>query len=106
MTEWSELLCIPGRNQAASAPHRNSLTRRRSARSKRRCLALEQSNTRLGPKSTVWAEAMIQARGVEGVRVLVGLLSLTSRHPTSTIEQACEIALGYGEYHLRTIRAP
>ena len=27
-------------------------------------------------KSTAWAEAMIQARGVEGVRVLIGLLNL------------------------------
>ena len=48
---------------------------------------------------------MIEARGVEGVRVLQGLLSLASRHPTSAIEQACEIAVGYGEYRLRTIRA-
>ena len=61
--------------------------------------------TRLGPHSTTWAEAMIEARGVEGVRVLQGLLSLAGRHPTSAIEQACEIALGYGAYHLRTIRA-
>jgi transposase len=66
---------------------------------------LRRVTTRLGPKSTTWAEAMIQARGVEGVRVLLGLLSLTGRHPTSAIEQACEIAQGYGEYHLRTIRA-
>ena len=61
--------------------------------------------TRLGPKSTTWAEAMIQARGVEGVRVLMGLLSLTGRYPAPVIEHACEIAHGYGEYHLRTIRA-
>jgi transposase len=60
---------------------------------------------RLGPHSTTWAEAMIQARGVEGVRVLQGLLSLASRHPLSAIERACEIATGYGAYHLRTIRA-
>ena len=66
---------------------------------------LRRVTTRLGPTSTAWAEAMIQARGVEGVRVLLGLLSLTGRHPTSAIEQACEIALGYGEYRLRTIRA-
>ena len=39
---------------------------------------------------------MIQARGVEGVRVLQGLLSLAGRHPASAIEQACEIAVGYG----------
>ena len=34
----------------------------------------------LGPQSTAWAEAMIEARGVEGVRVLLGLLSLAGRH--------------------------
>jgi hypothetical protein len=60
---------------------------------------------RLGPQSTRWAQAMIEARGVEGVRVLQGLLSLAGRHSTSAIEHACEIAVGYGEYRLRTIRA-
>ena len=59
---------------------------------------LHRVTTRLGPKSTAWARAMIRARGVEGVRVLLGLLSLSGRHPTSAIEQACEIASGYGEY--------
>jgi transposase len=66
---------------------------------------LHRVSTRLGPKSAAWSEAMIQARGVEGVRVLLGLLSLTGRHRTSVIEQACEIAQGYGEYRLRTIRS-
>jgi transposase len=66
---------------------------------------LSRVTTRLGPKSTAWSEAMIRTRGVEGVRVLLGLLSLSGRHPTSAIEQACEIAQGYGEYRLRTIRA-
>ena len=37
--------------------------------------------TRLGPKSTTWAGATIQARGVESLRVLMGLLSLTGRYP-------------------------
>jgi transposase len=61
--------------------------------------------SRIGPRSTTWAEALIQARGIESVRVLLGLLSLAGRHPTTAIERACEIAHGYGEYHLRTIRA-
>ena len=65
---------------------------------------LSRVTTRLA-ESTAWAEAMIRTRGVEGVRVLLGLLSLCGRHPTSAIEQACEIAQGYGEYRLRTIRA-
>ncbi len=37
--------------------------------------------------------------------MLQGLLSLASRYSTSAIEHACEIAVGYGEYRLRTIRA-
>jgi len=61
--------------------------------------------SRLGRHSTAWAEAMIEARGIEGVRVLQGLLNLAGRHPTTAIEDACEIAVGYGAYHLRTIRA-
>ena len=66
---------------------------------------LARVTSRIGPRSTTWAEAVIQARGVESVRVLMGLLSLAGRHPATAIEQACEIAQGYGEYHLRTIRA-
>jgi transposase len=61
--------------------------------------------SRLGRHSTAWAEAMIEARGIEAVRVLQGLLSLAGRHPTAAIEEACKIAVGYGAYHLRTIRA-
>ncbi len=61
--------------------------------------------SRLGPQSAAWAAAMIEARGVEGVRVLQGLLSLASRYPISAIERACEVATGYGVYRLRTIRA-
>jgi transposase len=59
----------------------------------------------IGPESVRWAEATISARGVEGVRVIQGLLSLTRRHGTAAIERACETAHGYGAFHLRTIRA-
>jgi transposase len=60
---------------------------------------------RLGPHSSRWAEAMLAARGVEGVRVLQGLLNLAHRHPCAAIEQACDIALSHGAYRLRTLRA-
>jgi transposase len=66
---------------------------------------LDRVANRLGPHSTAWAEAMVRVRGVEGVRVLQGLLSLAGRHCVSAIEQACEIATSYGAYHLRTVRA-
>jgi transposase len=59
---------------------------------------------RIGPQSTRWAEAVLETRGVEGVRVLVGLLSLAGRHPAPAIEQACATASSHGSYHLRTIR--
>ena len=66
---------------------------------------LDRVTTRLGPHSTTWAQAMIQARGVEGLRVLQGLLSLAGRHPASVIERVCEVATSYGAYQLRTLRA-
>jgi len=59
---------------------------------------------RLGPCSLRWAEAMLQARGVEGVRVLQGLLNLAHRYPCADIERACDIALSHNAYRLRTLR--
>ena len=58
----------------------------------------------IGPQTRQWAEAMIQARGVEGVRVLVGLKALAGKHDTEALEKACEIALSHGAYRLRPIR--
>jgi len=59
---------------------------------------------RIGAQAAGWAEAVIGARGIEGVRVVQGLLSLAKKHSPLAIEKACEIALSYGSYRLRTIR--
>lgn len=59
---------------------------------------------RIGPQTTRWAEAMLQNRGIEGVRVLQGLRHLAERHPHETLEKACHIALSHASYRLRTIR--
>jgi len=59
---------------------------------------------RLGPQSSRWAEAVIQERGIEGVRVVQGLLSLAKRHRGAELERACGIALSYQSYRLRTLR--
>jgi transposase len=59
----------------------------------------------LGVQAARWGEAVIENRGVEGVRVLVGLLALTSRHSGSEIDRACGIALSYEAYRLRAVRA-
>ncbi len=58
----------------------------------------------MGPQTECWARQMLQVRGIAGVRVLVGLLSLTHRHSSGQIEQACEVALTHGAVRLKTIR--
>jgi len=60
---------------------------------------------RLGTHSTRWAEAVVQTRGIESVRVLQGLLSLAQRYSCTQIDRACEIAHSYAAYRLRTVRA-
>ena len=56
------------------------------------------------PQEPAWGEAMIQARGIEGTRYSC-LLNLASRHSIGAVEHACEIALTYAAFHLRSIRA-
>ena len=58
----------------------------------------------IGPHAEQWAAAMVQARGIEGVRVLVGLKHLTGHYDAAAIDRACEKALAYGAYRLRVIR--
>jgi len=58
----------------------------------------------IGPQTRQWAEATLQARGVEAVRVLVGLKALAGKHDAETLEKACETALSHGAHRLRTIR--
>jgi transposase len=59
---------------------------------------------RLGLSAERWARAMLQARGIQGVRVLAGLLSLTRRYRPEQIDRACEIALTHEAFRLRVIR--
>lgn len=59
---------------------------------------------RIGPQTGQWAEAMIAARGIQGIRVLVGLLSLSRKSQAASLETACGIARMHGAYRLRAIR--
>ena len=58
----------------------------------------------IGPHAGQWADAITQARGVEAVRVLVGLKALTKNHPNEALDAACKTALAHGAYRLRTLR--
>jgi transposase len=59
---------------------------------------------KIGPKTALWAKAVMEERGIQGVRVLNGLLGLTTRHSAAQMEAACELAVSYGAYRLRAIR--
>ena len=58
----------------------------------------------IGEHTARWAENMLQTRGIEGVRVLQGLLALTNQHDGEAIERACQVAFSHGVWRLRTIR--
>ena len=58
----------------------------------------------VGPSVKVWSEAMLQARGVEGIRVLQGLKALASKHDATALNRACETAMTYGALRLKSIR--
>lgn len=58
----------------------------------------------IGPSAQSWAKAMLTVRGIQGIRVLVGLISLTHQHPAGVVDQACQTALTHRAFRLKTIR--
>lgn len=58
----------------------------------------------IGPYAGQWAEGVLNQRGIHALRVVIGLVSLTHRHPANTIEHACRIAQSHGCQRLRDIR--
>lgn len=58
----------------------------------------------IGPHTTRWAEAMLENRGIQGVRVLQGLLSLSTRYRNEVLEEVCQTALSYQAFRLRMLR--
>ena len=67
-------------------------------------VALLNRARRVGEHTARWAESMLQTRGIEGVRVLLGLLALTKQHDAKAIERACQVAFSHGAWRLRIIR--
>ena len=58
----------------------------------------------IGSYSAGWAEKVVTNRGVQGVRVLMGLLNIAKRHSKGEMEKACEIATSHNAWKLRAIR--
>ena len=58
----------------------------------------------IGKYSGTWAESLYRQRGVQGIRVLQGLLALAGKHPVADLERACQRAIEYGAWRLRDLR--
>jgi transposase len=58
----------------------------------------------LGPHTGQWASKLLNERGVQGMRALVGLLAMTRKYPVRSIEEACRLAVTHGAYRLKAIR--
>jgi transposase len=60
---------------------------------------------RLGPQVARWAQAMYQNRGLEGLRVLQGLLHLAQTYSPKQLNQACAAAVEQSAWRLRQLKA-
>jgi hypothetical protein len=58
----------------------------------------------IGPLTGTWAEAMHQARGPQGLRVMLGLLRLAEKHPVAALEKAAGTATHHGAWRLRDLK--
>jgi hypothetical protein len=58
----------------------------------------------IGTQASLWAKTVMEERGIEGVRVLQGLLSLVHRHSKAQIDSVCALALSHGVYRLKALR--
>ena len=102
--QWEQIAlhskCEPGRFRTNAA----HIPREKVSAVERGTDALLRQIEMIGPHTKAWSDATIQIRGVEGVRVLVGLKALAGKHRTDALEQACKTALAYGAHRLRSIR--
>jgi len=58
----------------------------------------------LGPHAGAWAEAMMQHRGPQGLRVLQGFLQLAAKHTPANVAAASQLATTHGVWHLRELK--
>ena len=58
----------------------------------------------IGTEAALWAKAMLDTRGIEGIRVLQGFIHLSRKYPARAINQASKTALAAGMFRLRPLR--
>jgi transposase len=58
----------------------------------------------IGTHARAWSMSMIKNRGIQGIRVLQGFLSLAGKHRCGDINKACKSALEYGAFRLKDLK--
>ncbi|MEZ6126792.1 MAG: hypothetical protein R3C49_27050 [Planctomycetaceae bacterium] len=66
--------------------------------------ALMRQIAAIGPNSKAWSQLVIASRGVQGVRVLVGIKALADKYAHDELERACGTAVSHNACRLKTIR--
>jgi len=59
----------------------------------------------MGSDCQQWSQGLVQQRGIEALRSLMGLVSLSQRHSFRTLNQACARAAAKSAWRLRDVRA-
>ncbi len=81
----------------------NHIPKRRQTVIERNAKSLLNEVATIGKAVGDWANAVIQSRGIEGVRVILGLRSLARSNSAAALNAACNTALSSGLLRLRTI---
>ena len=63
-----------------------------------------QRAARIGENAGLWAQELLRVRGIEGIRVLQGFLSLARTSSAAQLDQAAKRALAAHQFRLRFIR--
>ena len=58
----------------------------------------------IGPSAQAWAKEMLVVRGIQGIRVLAGLMNLAHKYPADAVDSACGMALTHGAFRIKTLR--
>lgn len=59
----------------------------------------------MGASCAQWARELVNQRGIDGIRSLMGLVHMTDRHSFAAINQACAKASAKGTWRLRDVKA-
>ena len=59
---------------------------------------------KIGSHALAWAKAMLKSRGLEGVRVLQGLIAMPRNYSKEQIDSACKQALTLEVFHLKDVK--